>query len=217
MPRKNEIIIGEKHNKLTVIDDLGNRKVGTSGNYRFVKVKCECGNEKELLYNDVKSGHTKSCGCQNISKIKERMTTHNNSTTRLYSIWKDMRRRCNNPTRRNYKNYGGRGIKVCDEWEDFAVFKEWSMSHGYNDALSIERINVDGNYEPSNCEWIPRSKQNENRRTTLRFKAISPNGESFISNNIREFAKLHELDRNEISKCLKNIRDEYKGWTFNLI
>src|SRR5690554_3304806 len=102
MPRKIEVIIGEKFNKLTIKEDLGYRQVGISGEYRYVLVECECGNKRKMVYSDVRSGHSKSCGCYNQEKAKERMTIHGHSNTRLYSIWKDMRRRCNNPNRRNY-------------------------------------------------------------------------------------------------------------------
>jgi len=217
MPRKIDIVIGEKFNKLTVIKDLGKRKVGDSGFYQYVLVECECGNFKDVLYTDVRSGHSKSCGCYSSQLAKNRMTTHGHSNTRLYSIWKDMRRRCNNPKRNNYHDYGGRGIRVCEEWNKFTNFYNWSMSNGYEDHLTIERINVNGNYEPNNCEWIVRQKQNGNTRKNKEFKAISPNGETFLSKNIREFSRTHKLDRGEVSKCLSNNRDTYNGWEFDLI
>lgn len=217
MPRKIDVVIGDKFNRLTIIKDLGKRQVGSSGEYQYVLVECECGNKREMSFNDVRQGHSKSCGCYNVEKIKERMTKHGHSNTRLYRIWKDMRRRCNNPSRRNYPDYGGRGIEVCSEWNNFQSFYNWSLENGYEEHLTIERKNVDGNYEPGNCEWIPRKKQNGNTRKTKHFKAISPNGEIYETKNVREFSREHSLDRNEVSNCLNNKRDTYKGWKFELI
>lgn len=90
--------------------------------------------------------------------------THGGSKTRLYRIWKQMRVRCRCQTNPTYRFYGARGITICPEWNDFAVFRDWALSHGYDDTLSIDRIDNDGNYEPSNCRWIPRAEQSRNTR-----------------------------------------------------
>lgn len=90
---------------------------------------------------------------------------HGGAGTRLYNIWKHMKQRTSNPNDKNYPDYGGRGIRVCDEWvNDFPAFKTWAIANGYTDALSIDRIDVNGNYEPSNCRWIPFSNQGGNKR-----------------------------------------------------
>lgn len=89
------------------------------------------------------------------------------SSTRLYATWLGMKRRCTKSNCPDFKNYGGRGIKICDDWmKDFLAFKEWAYSNGYNDDLTIERINVNGNYEPENCTWITLSEQSKNKRNT---------------------------------------------------
>lgn len=129
--------------------------------------KCECGNTTIVNTTDLKSGHTKSCGCL---KTKNNSTTTRNSikANRLYNIWRGMKKRCYLPTNKDYKNYGGRGISVCDEWKNsFLTFYEWSMFNGYSDALTLDRIDVNGNYEPTNCRWVTMKMQQQNRRNNL--------------------------------------------------
>ena len=109
--------------------------------------------------------------------------THGGSKTRLYRIWKQMRIRCRCVTNPTYRFYGARGIDICAEWEDFAVFREWALSHGYSDELSIDRVNPDGNYCPDNCRWIPRS---ENSRRSRHEKHYTYNG---MTMNNREWAE----------------------------
>jgi hypothetical protein len=97
------------------------------------------------------------------SKIGERNRTHGDFGTKLYNVWNGMKTRCYNKNHKYYDDYGGRGIEVCDEWLKYIPFKEWAISNGYKEGLSIDRIDVDGNYEPSNCRWIPLSEQNSNK------------------------------------------------------
>lgn len=99
---------------------------------------------------------------------------HGGSGTRIYRIWKSMRERCNTPTSSNYKKYGGRGIKICSEWDDFAVFREWALSHGYSDDLTLDRIDNGKGYSPDNCRWTTYLEQAQNTRNT---KIIEFNGE----------------------------------------
>lgn len=108
---------------------------------------CDCGNTVKAYGYDLQRGRVTSCGCR---KIK-----HGGRYTRLHEIWNSMKKRCNNPNHRFYKYYGGKGVKVCTEWEEsFAAFQQWALSNGYEDHLTIDRIDSSGNYEPGNCQWI---------------------------------------------------------------
>lgn len=166
---KFEDITGQKFNRLTAIE----RKYYETEKRYFWVCRCDCGNivEKVRAHN-LKSGNTKSCGCLNSELTTERNTKHGlvkhdaEGKPRLYKIWIDMRRRCNNPNRDDYKNYGGRGISVCDEWNDYAKFKEWAENNGYTDELSIDRKDVNGNYCPENCQWITLAEQAKNKQNT---------------------------------------------------
>ena len=104
-----------------------------------------------------------------LEKDKRKITNlkHGGSYERLYGIWRGMKYRCKNPNFCGYKNYGGRGITYCAEWEEYKNFREWAYANGYSDRLTLERKDVNGNYEPSNCEWIELSKQTSNTRKTV--------------------------------------------------
>ena len=154
-------ITGKKFNKLTVIGFYEKSKNGA----RWL-CECDCGNKTIVRGANLKNGSVKSCGClvhENKSNIK-----HGLSKTRIYSIYIKMKERCNNVNSKSYKDYGARGISVCEEWENnFIKFYEWAINNGYNDNLTIERINVNGNYEPNNCKWISKKEQNYNKRDSI--------------------------------------------------
>ena len=188
---------GEKFGRLTVIKRVENNK------YNQVRwlCKCDCGNEKIVLANNLRNGETKSCGCLkkeqdyiNIAHIK-----HNKSNTRLYNIWEHMKHRCNNPNSKRHEFYYDKGIKVCDEWQnDFMNFYNWAINNGYQDNLTIDRINNDGNYEPNNCRWATVTEQNNNQSTNIKIK---------YNNNIytmKQFCKKYNLKRETLDYRLKN-------------
>lgn len=119
--------------------------------------RCDCGKEKLVIGATLRNNTSTNCGCmQNV--------THGGKHTRLYRIWGGMKKRCYNPNADNYKHYGGRGITICDLWlHDFAAFQSWALSHGYNDTLSIDRIDNDRGYSPDNCRWVSITDQNRHR------------------------------------------------------
>jgi len=160
-----EEMIGKKYGRLTVI-----RKAPKGTKDRVALVcDCECGNQKIIRVGDIRSRKTKSCGCLRIEVTSKRFTKQGDTSKRLYSIWAGMKGRCSNKNIEEYKNYGGRGISVCEEWEDYPTFKSWAISSGYKSYLTIERVDVNGNYTSENCTWILSSLQNRNCRNTTRY------------------------------------------------
>ena len=148
-------IIGCRFGRLIVVERVEN----TAYNKAQFKCKCDCGNYKNVAAKSLRSGATKSCGCLSLERFTQRATKHNLRHTRLYNIWTGMKSRCYNPNATKYGLYGARGIKVCDEWmNDFKAFYDWSMSHGYSDELTIDRIDSDKGYYPDNCQWLTRSE-----------------------------------------------------------
>lgn len=123
---------------------------------------CECGTSVIVSTNDLRTGNTSSCGCGR----KGINSTHGESKTRLYRTWRGIKNRCLNPNEMGYEYYGGRGIRLCEEWMSFEGFSEWAKANGYADNLTIERRDVNKDYEPSNCSFIPGKEQAFNRRTT---------------------------------------------------
>ena len=151
----------EEYEKPILLEDLGMRfpTENSKQKARYGLFKCFCGNEFEAIIASVKKGNTKSCGClKNQDRVTHGLTKH-----RLYNTWNQMMRRCHNPEHKNYIDYGGRGITVCERWHSIENFIE-DMFPTFEEGLTLDRIDVDGNYEPSNCRWVDKYIQAQNTR-----------------------------------------------------
>lgn len=157
-----EDLSGKRFGRLVAIE--GFKKNGEF----YWKCKCDCGKQAEVLPQHLKRNLIRSCGCLRAETSSQINRKHGMKETRLYKAWLDMKARCYNSNDTNYKNYGGRGITVCDEWKnDFMNFYNWAIANGYRDDLTIDRINVDGNYEPNNCRWATYKEQANNTRANI--------------------------------------------------
>lgn len=161
---------GQRFGLLTVVRLSGKDKRGEM----IWECLCDCGNTTFTVGNRLRSGKTKSCGCLQRKHRKEGFNRkHGMTDSRLYTAWLNMRNRCYSVNNIMYQNYGGRGICVCDEWRNsFENFMSWANGNGYQEGLTLERINVDGNYEPSNCTWITKTEQYLNRTDSHKITAF---------------------------------------------
>lgn len=165
MPSRIDIQTGDRFGRFTIV-----REVERRAKKRYFLCKCDCGQTREVRFVALRAGAIVSCGCARDERNRTGPITHGLSGSGIYSSWHCMKQRCQNPKKAEYRFYGGRGITICDEWQTFEEFRDWALANGYQKGLTIERINVNGNYEPSNCTWIPKSQQSANTRRSLRNK-----------------------------------------------
>lgn len=157
---KKDKYIGDHHGELVVVMFI--RKVVGGSVY---KCRCSCGNVKEYYLGNLRSGKSRSCGCKKSKHISEKVRIHGGRHTRLYSIWTNMKTRCSNPNSPNYQTYGAKGIKVCSEWDrSFVKFEKWALQNGYEENLSLDRIDNSKGYNPLNCRWANDKTQSRNRK-----------------------------------------------------
>lgn len=200
-------LTGQRFGKLIVLSldhkEQAYLSNGKKNGFRaYYLCKCDCGNETIVQSCSLISGKTKSCGCLlgYGSKIGELTRTHGKTKTRLYKIWAKIKERCYNPKAIRYKNYGGRGIKVCSQWLNFEPFYEWSITNGYNDTLTIDRINNNGNYEPSNCRWVTDKVQARNKTTN---KLYTYNNETHC---LPEWAEIINISESKLRQRLCKLK-----------
>lgn len=201
------IIEGTKFNDLTVI-----RKTKEKSNESYLWLcRCDCGNEVKVKKWNLTSGNTKSCGClkmESVKKMNQKNTTHGMTRTKLYRVWESMKRRCDSDKAERYPNYGGRGITYCDEWKEFSGFHKWAKNNGYKEGLSIDRIDVDGNYEPGNCRWVTLEEQSFNKTNSR--KVPYKDKELTIAELAKETGKTYHLLYQRIVKLNWNINESIK-------
>ena len=190
-------ITGNRYGSLTVLEKYDTTPSGVA---RWL-CKCDCGNTAIVRGGNLKSGAVKSCGCLRHKAVNK---THGASKTRLYTIWYKMRNRCNNPKDLVYNRYGGRGITVCEEWNNsFESFREWAVSQGYKEELTIERVDNNKGYSPENCVWATAKTQANNRRSCVTF---SHNGKT---QNLMQWCKELDLDYKLVHNRIHKL-----GWNF---
>ena len=213
-------LIGRRFGRLTIIEKTEKR----DGGHIIWKAICDCGKETYPNSNNLLSGNSKSCGCLHRERARQAQTTHGMSQTREYKIWCGIIKRCNNPNCSRYKDYGGRGIKVCKRWKNsFEAFYE-DMGE-CPEGKSLDRWpDNDGDYELKNCRWASPHEQRINSRPKscgpqkqFWFYGHSPNGEMIIENNQSHVARIFGLTSQHISDCLNDKQKTHKGWSFQRI
>lgn len=192
-------LTGQRFGRLTVVKFAGVDK----NRNKCWDCKCDCGKNVTVYGSHLKSGNTKSCGCLNRETRAKRFWKHGGSRERLYCIWKGMIGRTERKSLINYKDYGGCGIKVCEQWRgDFKRFYDWAIGHGYKDGLTIDRIDITGNYCPENCRWVTMKEQNNNKRNNIK---IEYKGEMLT---LAQWSERLGIERNTLKARLYKL-----GWT----
>ena len=190
-------VIGKRYGRWTVVAIA----TTTSGKSPCYTCRCDCGTVRNVRVARLESGKSQSCGCLQKEQMSKRTKRHGETDSRLHVIWRGMKQRCGNSNASEYNAYGGRGIEVCKEWRDsFETFRDWALANGYQDNLTIDRIDNDGPYSPENCRWLTRGDQNSNKSNNRRITIGEEN------HTVTEWAELMGIPRNTIYTRLK------RGW-----
>lgn len=192
---------GRRFGKLTVVEMA--EPYHSPGGYKATNWRCvcDCGKHTIVRTCNLRNGKSLSCGCLRVESPNRK--THGQNGTRLYGVWKSIRQRCKNPSSSSYEDYGGRGIQICAEWDhDFNLFYEWSLANGYQKGLTIDRIDNNGDYAPSNCRWTTLSVQGNNTR---RNHFITYNGETLT---VAQWAEKTGIKYHKLKDRINKL-----GWT----
>lgn len=196
MTGKRKDITGQRFGMLVALEFVGNQ----DGKYPAYLCQCDCGKQKTVLGQSLRNAGTDSCGCNTKRKLSESLTKHGHAHTKIYKVWAAMKDRCNNPNNTHFAEYGGRGIAVCERWtESFANFLADMGERP--EGMTIDRIDNAGNYEPSNCRWATRTRQQRNRRVN---RLLTVNGETKC---VSDWAAITGVPRGRIASRLD------RGWT----
>lgn len=200
MSKRTKNLIGQRFGRWVVLEFAGYKN-----NKAHWFCKCDCGKEKIVCGKNLTLGKTKSCGCLHNEQLVEYFTKHGarskekDKTERLYFTWKNMKSRCFNSSSKYYHRYGGRGINICDEWKNsYVAFKEWAISSGYSEKLTIERIDNNGIYCPENCRWATVKEQSRNRSTNI---FLEYKGKTYI---LKDLATALGVDRKKLKRRIDN-------------
>lgn len=190
-------LTGKRFGRLVVIKRMKNSKGGKA----MWMCRCDCGNKTIVPTCNLNNGHSRSCGCMTAESASKRNRTHGDRHTRLYGIWTNMKTRCTNGNCNRSRYYHEKGISVCEEWELYENFKKWSLENGYNDSLTLDRIDNSKGYEPSNCRWVTYKQQERNKTNN---HVISYNG---MSKTMVEWSEILGINYGTLRSRI------YRGWS----
>ncbi len=205
--KKNKYISGELINGLKFIKEVDPYIKPTGRKERKGLFLCECGTEFEAVITKIKGGYTQSCGCYNKKRIIETQTSHGLTNHPLFGVWTDMKTRCYNRNCKDYKNYGGRGIKICKEWlDDFKSFYNWAIKSGHKKGFEIDRRINNGDYEPLNCRFVTSAVNNQNRRNNKVTMQIANHIRDMNMSNVsrKDIRELYQVSKTTVYNILNN-------------